>query len=677
VDLEVGEITDNHVELGLSDEQVLDLYRKMLLTRIVDDRTWALNRQGRAPFVVSSSGHEAAQVGSAFALNPTLDWALPYYRDIGVALTWGFTPYDYFMTVFSRAADVTSGGRQMPGHWSDPARNVFSHSSAIATQYPHAAGIAYAQMMDGTDSVVAVYGGEGSTSEGDWHEMMNFAGARSLPLIVVIENNQYAISVPEAEEVGGIIADRALGYGFHGALIDGNDALAVYSATKAAADRARAGEGPSLIEARTYRYYAHTSDDDDKLYRSREEVEQWRRRDPLILMKQYLIEARLLPEAVEEEMQQELRARVADAVERAEAEPFSEDATSKVYAKPIVPSVAVTQPEPEPVGEEVNMIQAVNMTLHEIMSAHPEAVVFGEDVADPKGGVFKATQGLTDAFGPDRSANSPLSEALIIGAGIGMAAAGKMALVEIQFADYIHPAFDQIVSEAARVHYRTDGHWNVNMVIRTPYGGGINGGLYHSQSVEAFYTHVPGLKVVAPSTPADVKGLLWEAAEDPDPVLFLEPKRLYRLGRGPYPNDEYRVPLGRAAIRRVGSEVTLIAYGAMAFFTLEAAALLEEEGVDAEVIDLRSLKPLDWPTIEASVRKTNRALIIHEDNEFMGFGAEIAAQIADKAFTHLDAPVRRYATPDVPTFPFAGVLEEKIRPNVEGIIKHAKDLVAY
>jgi 2-oxoisovalerate dehydrogenase E1 component len=677
VELEVGEIKDSHLELGLSDDQVLDLYRKMLLTRIVDDRTWALNRQGRAPFVVSSSGHEAAQVASAFALDPTVDWCLPYYRDIGVALAWGFTPYDYFMTVFSRADDVTSGGRQMPGHWSDPARNVFSHSSAIATQYPHAAGIAYGLKMDATGGVAVVYGGEGSTSEGDWHEMMNFAGARRLPLIVVIENNQYAISVPEAEEIGGAIADRAIGYGFHGMLIDGNDALSVYSATKAAADRARAGDGPSLIEARTYRYYAHTSDDDDKLYRSREEVEQWRRRDPLILLKQYLIESRLLPEAVEEEMQQELRARVADAVERAEAEPYSEDAIGKVYANPITPTVAVTEPEPEPSGEEVNMIQAVNMTLHEIMAAHPEAVVFGEDVADPKGGVFKATQGLTDAFGANRCFNSPLAESLIIGTGIGLAATGKMALAEIQFADYIHPAFDQIVSEVARVHYRTDGRWNVNMVIRTPYGGGINGGLYHSQSVEAFYTHVPGLKVVVPSTPADVKGLLREAAEDPDPVLFLEPKKLYRLGRGPYPNDDYRVPLGRAAIRRAGSDVTLIAYGAMAFFTLEAAALLEEDGIDAEVIDLRSLKPLDWPTIEASVRKTSRVLIIHEDNEFMGFGAEIAAQLADTSFEYLDAPVRRYATPDVPTFPFASVLEDKIRPNVEGIIERARSLVEY
>ncbi|MDF1596485.1 MAG: thiamine pyrophosphate-dependent enzyme [Acidimicrobiia bacterium] len=677
MDLEVGEIKDSHLELGLSDEQVIDLYRKMLLTRIVDDRTWALNRQGRAPFVVSSSGHEAAQVASAFALDPTIDWALPYYRDIGVALAWGFTPYDYFMTVFSRAADVTSGGRQMPGHWSDPARNVFSHSSAIATQYPHAAGIAYALQMDKTGGVVAVYGGEGSTSEGDWHEMMNFAGVRRLPLVVIIENNQYAISVPETEEVGGIIADRALGYGFQGALIDGNDALAVYGATRSAAERARAGEGPTLIEARTYRYYAHTSDDDDKLYRSREEVEQWRRRDPLILLKQYLIEARLLPDALEEEIQQELRARVADAVEQAEAEPYSDDATSNVYANPIVPSVAATEPEPEPGGEEVNMIQAINMTLHEIMAAHPEAVVFGEDVADPKGGVFKATQDLTDTFGAARSFNTPLSESLIVGAGIGLSAAGKMALAEVQFADYIHPAFDQIVSEVARVHYRTNGRWNVNMVIRTPYGGGINGGLYHSQSVEAFYTHVPGLKVVVPSTPADVKGLLWEAAEDPDPVLFLEPKKLYRLGRGPYPNDRYRIPLGKAAIRRPGRDVTLIAYGAMAFFTLEAAALLEIDGVDAEVIDLRSLKPLDWPTIEASVRKTNRVLIIHEDNEFMGFGAEVAAQIADRAFESLDAPVKRYASPDVPTFPFATVLEEKIRPNVEGIIKRAKDLVEY
>ena len=385
----------------------------------------------------------------------------------------------------------------------------------------------------------------------------------------------------------------------------------------------------------------------------------------------------MLPEAVEEEMERELRARVADAVERAEAEPFSDDATGKVYANPIVPTVATTEPEPEPAGEEVNMIQAVNMTLHEIMAAHPEAVVFGEDVADPKGGVFKATQGLTNAFGADRCFNSPLAESLIIGTGIGLAAVGKMALAEIQFADYIHPAFDQIVSEVARVHYRTDGRWNVKMVIRTPYGGGINGGLYHSQSVEAFYTHVPGLKVVVPSTPADVKGLLWEAALDPDPVLFLEPKKLYRLGRGPYPNDDFRIPLGKAAVRRKGRDITLIAYGAMAFFTLEAAALLEEEGVDAEVIDLRSLKPLDWPTIEASVRKTGRALIIHEDNEFMGFGAEIAAQIADTAFEYLDAPVKRYGSPDVPTFPFAGVLEEQIRPNVEGIIERAKELAAY
>ncbi len=677
MELVVGEIQDSHVDLGLSDEQVLDLYRKMLLTRIVDDRTWALNRQGRAPFVVSSSGHEAAQVASAAALKPTIDWALPYYRDVGVALSWGFTPYDYFLTVFSRGADVTSGGRQMPGHWSDPARNVFSHSSAIATQYPHAAGIAYAQKMDATGGVVIVYGGEGSTSEGDWHEMMNFAGVRELPLIVFIENNQYAISVPESEEIGGNIADRAVGYGFEGVLIDGNDALAVYGATREAAERARAGGGPTLIEARTYRYYAHTSDDDDKLYRTREEVEQWRRRDPLNLLKQYLIEARLLPEALEEEMQQELRARVADAVERAEAEPFSEDATGKVYAKPIIPSTASIEVEREPRGEEVNMIQAINMSLHEIMAAHPEAVVMGEDVADPKGGVFKATQGLTDAFGADRCFNSPLAEALIVGTGVGLTAAGKMALMEIQFADYIHPAFDQIVSEVARVHYRTDGRWNVNMVIRTPYGGGINGGLYHSQSVEAFYSHVPGLKVVVPSTPADVKGLLWEAAEDPDPVLFLEPKKLYRLGRGPYPDGEYRIPLGTAAVRRSGSDITLIAYGAMAYLTLEAAALLEEDGIDAEVIDLRSLKPLDWPTIEASVQKTSRALIIHEDNEFMGFGAEVAAQIADRAFEYLDAPVRRYASPDVPTFPFAGVLEDKIRPNVDGIIERARDLAEY
>jgi len=303
--------------------------------------------------------------------------------------------------------------------------------------------------------------------------------------------------------------------------------------------------------------------------------------------------------------------------------------------------------------------------------------VFGEDVAREKGGVFKATQRLTGRFGSERCFNTPIAESSIIGCAIGMAAAGYKVIPEIQFADYMHPAFNQIVSEAARICFRSDGRWTVPIVIRTPYGAGIHGALYHSQSIESFYCHVPGLKVVVPSTPADVKGLLHTAVEDPDPVMFLEPKKLYRLAKGPFPEGEYKIPLGKAALRHVGSDLTIIAYGAMAHFAMEAVPVLEELGISPEVIDLRSLKPLDWATIEASIQKTSRALIVHEDNEFAGFGAEIAAQIADKTFEWLDAPVKRYALPDVPIMPYAGSLEHSLYPTPEGIVEKAQELAKY
>jgi 2-oxoisovalerate dehydrogenase E1 component len=667
----------DHGSLGLTDERVIGMYRTMVLARRLDERMWALNRQGRAPFVVSSSGHEAAQVGTVAALDPAVDWCLPYYRDVGVVLAWGMTPKDIFLGVFSKKADPSSGGRQMPNHWSSKALRIFSHSSPIATQFPHAAGIAYAAKMDGAPAVVAVYGGEGSTSEGDWHEAMNFAAIWDLPLVYVIENNQYAISVPEKQEVAGTLAGRALGYGMTGMVVDGNNILAVYDVMKQAVDRARRGEGPTLIEARTYRYYAHTSDDDDKLYRSREEVEMWKRRDPLALLRQYLIESRLLSQQLEQEIEEEVADLLSRSVSEAEAAAEPEDPLGGVYARPIPEEPPATTPEPEPEGEKVTLITAINQTLHEIMEAHPNAVVFGEDVADPKGGVFKATRGLTDTFGSHRAFNTPLAESLIAGLAIGMTAAGKRPIVEMQFADFIHPAFDQILSEAARLHYRSQGDWPCPIVIRTPYGGGIHGALYHSQSIEAFYSHVPGLKVVVPSTPADTKGLLWEAFEDPDPVMFLEPKKLYRLQQGPYPEGEYRVPFGKAALRSVGDDVTILAYGAVAYFAAESVERLTEEGISAELIDLRSLRPLDWRTIEASVRKTSRVLIVHEDNEFMGFGAELAAQIAAKAFEWLDAPVMRYAAPEVPTFPFSGTLEAMVLPNADGIVTRARELARY
>ncbi len=667
----------NHLSLGLNDDALLQMYRTMVLARRVDDRMWALNRQGRAPFVVSASGHEAAQVGTALALDRRHDWALPYYRDMAAALALGMTAEEIFLGVFSKAGDPNSGGRQMPNHWSHPGLRIFSHSSVIATQFPHATGIARELQRTGKPGVVMVWGGEGSTSEGDFHEALNFAAVRQLPVVFVIENNLYAISVPAAQEVAGDLAARAAGYGMPAVSIDGNDILEVYGTASEAVARARAGDGPSFIEARTYRHYAHTSDDDDKLYRTAAEVEMWLRRDPIGILKQYLVENRLLDDALEARIDDEVSDEVSAAVERAEKSADPIDPLAFVYANPIIPLDPAHVPEPTPVGDEKNLITAINATLHEILAADERAVVFGEDVADPKGGVFKATVGLSKTFGADRSFNMPLAESQIIGTAVGMAAAGGRPLPEIQFADYIHPAFDQIVSEVARLHYRTAGTWSCPMVIRVPYGGGIHGALYHSQSIEAFYAHVPGLKVVVPSTPADAKGLLWSAFNDPDPVMFLEPKKLYRLVKGPVPPGMHRVPIGKAAIRRPGRDVTIIAYGTMAYFAVEAANQLSAEGIEAEVLDLRSLKPLDWPSIEAAVQRTSKVLIVYEDNEFGGFGAEVSAQITEKAFEWLDAPVRRYATPDVPTFPFAGALEDQVMPNVAGIVNRARELAQY
>ncbi|MFB3109598.1 MAG: transketolase C-terminal domain-containing protein, partial [Acidimicrobiia bacterium] len=453
--------------------------------------------------------------------------------------------------------------------------------------------------------------------------------------------------------------------------------LEVLATMQRAVARARAGEGPTLIEAETYRYYAHTSDDNDSLYRSRDEVETWRKKDPVARLQQYLIENRMLTEAEEAELDSSVVDELANAVEQAESSPDPDEPTSRVYAKVIEPGPAVTEPEVIPDGERINLITAVNRTLHEVFEADPDTIVFGEDVAREKGGVFKATQRLTERFGPERCFNTPIAESSIIGCAIGMAVVGYKVIPEIQFADYIHPAFNQIVSEAAKISFRSDGRWTVPIVIRTPYGAGIHGALYHSQSIESFYCHVPGLKVVVPSTPADVKGLLHTAVEDPDPVMFLEPKKLYRLAKGPFPEGEYKIPLGKAAIRHVGSDLTIIAYGAMAHFAMEAVPVLEGLGISPEVIDLRSLKPLDWATIEASIQKTSRALIVHEDNEFAGFGAEIAAQIADKTFEWLDAPVKRYALPDVPIMPYAGSMEHSLYPTPEGIVEKAQELAKY
>lgn len=666
-----------HRKLGLSDEDVLEMYKQMLLARRLDERMTKLNRQGKVPFTVSVEGHEAVQVAAAAALDTDRDWSFPYYRDGAFVLALGMTPKEILLGLFGKADDPTSGGRQLPNHWSDKSLKIYTQSSVIGPQFPHACGVALALQFQGSDGVVFVSSGEGGTSEGDWHEALNFAGIKSLPVVFLVENNLYAISVPSDEEVSGNIFERGAGYGMPGIRVDGNDLFAVYQAMKDAVQRARAGDGPTLIEAMTYRYYSHTSDDDERIYRSREEVTAWREKDPLPRVREYLLAEGILKEAHDVLMIDSMDKMLAELAKEAEAASDPTDYLSRVYAKDIVPAVPVTAIEGALEGEEVNMITAVNRALHEIFEENPNVVLFGQDVADPKGGVFKTTIGLTDTFGKDRCFNMPIAESLIVGVGIGMSATGMLPIAEMQFADFSHPAFDQIVSEAARIHYRSLGEWNCPLVIRAPYGGGIHGGLYHSQSIEAFYAHIPGLKVVIPSTPADAKGLLWSAVLDPDPVLFLEPKKLYRLAKGPYPAGAYRVPIGQAALRRDGDDLVIIAYGAMAYDALSAADRLAEEGINVSVLDLRSIRPLDWPSIDAAVRRTGKVLIVHEDNEFGGFGAEIAAQIAKKAFDWLDAPVERLAAPEIPAFPFSSPMEKEAMPSVEGIVSRARELAAY
>ncbi|HVM63799.1 MAG TPA: dehydrogenase E1 component subunit alpha/beta [Acidimicrobiales bacterium] len=670
-------LEDRHTSLGLSGQDLVAMYRTMLLTRVLDQRIWALNRMGKAPFVISSQGHEGAQVGSAWAIAPGRDVVLPYYRDLGVVLTVGMTAYEVLLGVFAKAEDPSSGGRQMPSHWGSRRLGIISGSSPIATHLPHAAGIAKAMQLRGDDGVVVCYFGDGAASKGDFHEACNFAGIHRLPLVLVCENNGYAISVPlDKESAVSDIAVHAHSYGFTGVIVDGNDPLDCYGAVHGAVRRARRGEGPTLVECKTYRYLAHTSDDDDRTYRSPEEVERWRKKDPLGRLRQYLIEQRLLPESLEEELEEDVRSEVAEALAKAEAAPDADPATvlDRVFA---VPAAAGPPPPPPPADDapERTIVDTVREVQRSLLEADDRVVILGEDVG-PRGGVFRATDGLYAEFGERRVMDTPLAESAIIGIAIGMALAGLRPIAEIQFADFIHAAFDQLVSEAAKMRYRSNGDFSVPLVVRVPWGGGVHGALYHSQAIEAFYAHVAGLKVVAPSTPSDVAGLLRAAVADEDPVLFLEHKKTYRAVKGPVPPGDWTVPIGKAAVARPGTDATIVTYGIHRHLAVEAAEqLASSDGIELEVIDLRTICPLDTETVLSSVGRTGRALVVHEDNRSFGVGAEVAAVIASEAFYDLDAPVRRLAMPDVPAMAFAPALERAVTIGAYDIASAARALV--
>jgi 2-oxoisovalerate dehydrogenase E1 component len=715
---------------ALSPEQMIHIYRLMYLSRRVDDREILLKRQQKVFFQVSGAGHEALQVGAALALRPGYDWFFPYYRDRALCMALGVTPLEMFLQAVGAGADPASGGRQMPTHWSSKPLHIVSTSSSTTTQLLHAVGCAEAgryfshhpeaaEKVQGDyrafhdvefhgDEVVFTSLGEGSTSQGEFWEALNTASNRRLPVIFCVEDNGYAISVPvEVNTPGGNISRLVANFpNFHFAEIDGTDAEACLRAFQEAAAHCRAGLGPAFVHGHVIRPYSHSLSDDDKLYRSTAEREADALRDPLAKMQMRLLREGILTEEQINTLEQQVDREAEEAADRALEAPLPkvEGILKHVYSEDFDPTSSQFATEEvlapgsrgggktggEKGSSPRTMADLINACLHDEMRRDPRIVVYGEDVADAsreaalsevkgKGGVFKLTAGLQTEFGSERVFNSPLAEANIVGRAVGYATRGMKPVVEIQFFDYIWPAMHQIRNELALMRWRSNGAWASPAVIRVPIGGYLTGGaIYHSQSGESIFTHIPGLRVVFPSNALDANGLLRTAIRCDDPVLFLEHKRLYRetYGRAPYPGPEFAIPFGNAKIVRPGTDITLVTYGAVVPRALQAAQKAQQQGIDVEILDLRTLNPYDWEAIATSIRKTSRVIVAHEDMISWGYGAEIAARIADELFEHLDAPVRRVGSMD--TFvAYQPVLEDAILPQPETILKAIVDLRAY
>jgi 2-oxoisovalerate dehydrogenase E1 component len=712
---------DAPVAAGLTAAQLIEFYRLMYLSRRTDDREILLKRQQKIFFQISCAGHEALLVAAGLALKPGYDWFFPYYRDRAICLALGNTVEDMMLQAVGAADDPASGGRQMPSHWTNRKLNIVSPSSATATQCLHAIGCAEAgryftnhpeaaRKADGDyrefkdvrfhgDEVSYVSIGEGSTSQGEFWESLNTASNGKLPVLYVIEDNGYAISTPvEANTPGGNISRLIANFpNFHFAEVDGTDAIASYEAMVEAVAYCRSGKGPAVVHGHVTRPYSHSLSDDERVYRSAEEIDADALRDPISKMQVWLLREGILDAAGIAELESKVEEEVTRAVDRALAAvpPGPETILVHQYSEDLKPTdgrfeTAVEQTADE---SERTMLDGINNCLRDEMTRDQRIVVFGEDVADAtrdkelragnikgKGGVFKVTHGLQKEFGNDRVWNSPLAEANIVGRAIGMAVRGMKPVVEIQFFDYIWPAVHQMRNEMAPMRWRSNAQFNCPLVMRVPIGGYLTGGsIYHSQSGESIFTHTPGIRVVMPSNALDAIGLLRTAIRCDDPVLFLEHKRLYRetFGRAMYPGPNYAIPFGKASVVKAGKDLSVITYGAVVPRALQAAQRMEREfGIDVEVIDLRSLSPYDWEAIATSVRKTSKVIVAHEDMLSWGYGAEIAARIGDELFHDLDAPVRRVAAMD--TFvAYQPLLEDVILPQAEDLFKAMSELAAF
>ena len=700
---------------GLDREALIRIYRTMFLSRRLDDREIQLKRQNKIYFQISSAGHEAVTAALGLLLRPGVDWLYPYYRDRALCLMLGVTPLDTLLQAVGAKDDPASGGRQMPSHWGHPKWNIVSKSSCTGTQFVQAVGAAEAALYyqdrpkalaqakkaplgqyvsHDADEIVYVSAGDGATSEGEFWESLNAACAKKLPLLYLIEDNGYAISVPvEVQTAGGNISKLVRDFpGLHVAEFDGTDPLESYAVGKEAVDYVRQRRGPALLHAHVIRPYSHSLSDDEKLYKTAEEREEEAHRDPLSKFSLFLVREGLLDQKQIEALEADVDREVRDATDQAlAAEPPSVDSIMvNVYSPDVDPTSPAFAAQPQFHGAPKTMVEMVAATLSDEMARDERITVFGEDVADAsrdenlkhvkgKGGVFKATSGLQRKYGHDRVFNTPLAEASIVGRAIGMATRGLKPVAEIQFFDYIWPAMMQIRDELCVLRWRSNGSFKCPTVLRVAVGGYLTGGgIYHSQSGESIFTHCPGLRVVMPSTALDVAGLLRTAVRCDDPVMFLEHKHLYRqpYNRSEYPGPDYTVPFGKARLVKEGSEVSIITFGAIVHRAEVAAAQLEREGVSVEIIDLRSLSPYDWDAIAATVRKNHRVIVAYEDMLSWGFGAEIAARIADELFEELDAPVKRVAAMD--TFcAYQPKLEDVILPQTEHIASSVRHLLEY